>query len=78
MRIHIDDPGRSKDLVRHFRARGYLAVERAPGTIEVVPIEGEGDEANRARTLADLAEWASANDVVGVTLLRRRGLGNRG
>ena len=67
MQIQIDDPGRAKDLVRHFRSRGYLAVEREPGMVEVLPIETEAEETGRARTLADLAEWAGANEGATVT-----------
>ena len=67
MQIQIDDPRRAQDLVRHFRSRGYLAVEREPGTVEVVPIEAEAEETGRARTLADLAEWAGANEGATVT-----------
>lgn len=67
MRIQIDDPRRCRDIVRHFRARGYLAVERGPGTIEVVPIDATGADADRARILSDLEEWAAANRDVRAT-----------
>ena len=69
MQIHIDDSRRCKDIVRHFRARGYLAVERAPGTIEVVPIDAQTREADVARALGDLADWATANEGVAAELL---------
>jgi hypothetical protein len=69
MRIQIDDARLSKKIVRHFRARGYLAVERGPGTIEVVPIDARDEAGDRARTLADLAAWTAANPDVTATPL---------
>ena len=67
MRIQIDDPRRCRDIVRHFRARGYLAVERGSGTIEAVPIDATGADVDRARTRSDLEEWAAANREVTAT-----------
>jgi hypothetical protein len=73
MRIHIDDRRLCKSIVRHFRARGYLAVERGPGTIEVVPIDAGNEKADRARTLADLEEWATGHEGVTATPVENGG-----
>jgi hypothetical protein len=69
MRIRLEDHSRCKELVRHFRARGYLAVEREPGILEVLPIDAPDEERARTRTLADLEEWTRANDGVAATPL---------
>jgi hypothetical protein len=64
MKIHLDDRRFGKSLVWHFRVRDYLAVERAPGIVEVLPITSRDEEAARERTLSDLRRWASANPAV--------------
>ena len=55
-----------KDLVRFFRRRDYLAVEAEPGVVEVLPISGADEPADRARTLHDLDEWKAQNPGVEV------------
>ncbi len=60
MRLHISDPRETRDLVRFFRRREYLAVEHERGILEVVPINSLTDRAERLRTLHDLAEWKAA------------------
>jgi len=61
MRIRLSDPRAAKDLVRFFRSRAYLAAERDPNVVEVVPINAVSQRADRARALRDLAEWSQAN-----------------
>jgi hypothetical protein len=68
MRIHVDRRS-GKSLVSHFRARDYLAVERAPGIVEAVPIASRDERADRERTLKDLDAWATANPTVAATPL---------
>jgi hypothetical protein len=57
MRIYVPDSEAARDLVRFFRARNYLAVADPGGEVEVVPIAGRGETADRASTLSDLAAW---------------------
>ena len=60
MRLHITDPREARGLVRFFRRREYLAVERERGILEVVPINSLSDRSDRLRTLRDLADWKAA------------------
>jgi hypothetical protein len=69
MRIRLDDRSLSRDLVRHFRGRGYLAVERERGVVEVLPIDASDARDDRARTLADLAAWSRAHGGAGAAPL---------
>jgi hypothetical protein len=57
MRLYVPDSQAARDLVRFFRARGYLAVADPGGEVEVVPIASRGEAADRASTLRDLAAW---------------------
>jgi hypothetical protein len=57
MHIRVDDRSRCRELVRYFRRSGFLAVERDPGVVEVVPIDARDEERDRRRTLAALAVW---------------------
>ncbi len=61
MRIRLSDPRAAKDLTRFFRSRDYLAAQRGPNVVEVVPITAVSERADRARALRDLATWAEAN-----------------
>jgi hypothetical protein len=69
MRIHLDDRRSGKSLVWHFRARDYLAVERAPGIVEAVPISSRDGDDDRSKIMADLRAWADANPSVAATPL---------
>jgi hypothetical protein len=59
LKIHVRDAEAARNLVRFFRARDYLAVADLTGVVDVAPIATEGEEADRERTLRDLAAWCA-------------------
>ncbi len=61
MRVHVNHPGSARALVRFYRTRGYLSVERSLGVVEAIPISSAGEAADRARLLADLDAWLADN-----------------
>ena len=56
MRVRLSHPALMKGLVRHFRSRGYLAVEE-DGAIVAVPLNAVSERGDLARFRRDLAEW---------------------
>ena len=64
MRFELTDPKAARQLVRHLRVTGYLAVERGPGIVEAVPIRALSKDADRVRTIRDVERWAAEHGAV--------------
>ena len=61
MLVRVTNLEATRRLVRFFRSRGYLAVQREPRLVEAVPIAAASEEADRRRLLADLDDWHAEN-----------------
>ena len=68
MRLRLDDT-QTGALVRFFRERDFLAVRRARGIVEIVPLIALSESADRRRVVRLLAEWQHANHDAPVELL---------
>jgi hypothetical protein len=69
-RLRVTDPTHAHSLVRFFRSRDYLAVQRARDVVEVVPLIALSESADRRRLIRLVDEWRRDNPNAAIDPLR--------
>ncbi len=61
MRLRINDPLLTDQLVRFLRSQDCLAVKRGPRDVEVIPIDAVSKRSDRAQVQRYVDLWLGAN-----------------